>query len=268
MRNTIRILLGNLGSADNDFDPNTDMVSFDKLHDIDKWALSRLNGMISRVRDAYNGYAFHLVYHELNKFCTVDMSKLYVDITKDRVYTEAKNSDARRAAQTTMYIILSSLVRLIAPILAFTADEAWLSMAHVESDDVRSVVLNDMPEFDPALSFPEIEERYEKLFALRDGIMKSLEEARASKTIGKSLDAKLTISVSDKETLELLSSFTSDELETVFIVSGVTVTEGEDSVKVENADGCKCVRCWKYSSLGTETEAGFLCVRCKDTLGL
>ena len=244
------------------------MVSLDKLHDIDKWALSRLNGMIGRVREAYNSYAFHLVYHELNKFCTVDMSKLYVDITKDRVYTEAKNSEARRAAQTTMYIILSSLVRLLAPILAYTADEAWASMSHLDSDDVRSVMLNDMPEVSDELSFPETEARYEKLFALRDGIMKSLEEARAGKTIGKSLDAKLTISVSDSETLSLLRSFGDEELQTVFIVSGVTLCEGEDSVKVEAADGCKCVRCWKYSNNGIESEAGFLCSRCKDTLGL
>ncbi len=268
IRNTIRILMANLGSAETDFNPNTDMVSYDKLYDIDKWALSRLNGMIKRVREAYDTYSFHLVYHEINNFCTVDMSKLYVDITKDRVYTESKNSDARRAAQTTMYIILSSLVRLIAPILAFTADEAWLSMSHTDVDDARSVVLNDMPEYSEDLLFSEIEARYEKLFELRDGIMKSLEEARAEKTIGKSLDAKLTITVSDKDTLALLNSFTTEELETVFIVSGVTVCEGDDSVKVENADGCKCVRCWKYSDKGLDTESGFLCVRCKDTLGL
>ena len=268
IRNTVRILMANLGSADTDFNPNTDMVSYDKLFDIDKWALSRLNGMIKRVREAYEGYAFHLVYHELNKFCTVDMSKLYVDITKDRVYTEAKDSDARRAAQTTMYIILSSLVRLLAPILAYTADEAWVSMSHLESDDTRNVMLNDMPEYNDELNFAEIEARYEKLFELRDDIMKSLEEARANKSIGKSLDAKLTITVSDKETLALLTSFTKEELETVFIVSGVTVNEGEDAVKVENADGCKCVRCWKYSTEGIDTESGFLCVRCKNTLGL
>ena len=268
IRNTVRILMANLGSAETDFDPKTDMVSYDKLFDIDKWALSRLNGMVKRVRDAYDTYAFHLVYHEINNFCTVDMSKLYVDITKDRVYTEGKDSDARRAAQTTMYIILSSLVRLLAPILAFTADEAWLSMSHTESDDARNVMLNDMPEYMDELNFADIEARYEKLFELRDGIMKSLEEARAEKIIGKSLDAKLTITVSDPETLSLLTSFTKEELETVFIVSGVSVCEGNDSVKVDAADGCKCVRCWKYSDNGIDTEGGFLCIRCKDTLGI
>ena len=268
IRNTVRILMANLGSAETDFDPNRDMVSYDKLFDIDKWALSRLNGMVKRVRDAYDTYAFHLVYHEINNFCTVDMSKLYVDITKDRVYTEAKDSVARRAAQTTMYIILSSLVRLLAPILAFTADEAWLSMSHTESDDARNVMLNDMPEYMDELNFADIEARYEKLFELRDGIMKSLEEARAEKIIGKSLDAKLTITVSDPETLSLLTSFSKEELETVFIVSGVSVCEGNDSVKVDAADGCKCVRCWKYSDNGIDTEGGFLCIRCKDTLGI
>lgn len=268
IRNTLRILMANLGTAETDFDPDRDMVELCELNDIDKWALSRLNGLTKRVREAYNTYAFHLVYHELNNFCTVDMSKLYVDITKDRVYTEAKDSTARRAAQTTMYIILNALTRLLAPILSFTADEAWLMMPHKKGDDVRNVMLNDMPDYDEAYNFTEIEERYNNLFALRDEVMKSLEDARAEKLIGKSLDAKVKITVSDKEKLELLNSFDLEELETVFIVSGVELDSGVDSIEVKAADGCKCVRCWKYSVSGNETDGGFLCQRCSDILGL
>jgi isoleucyl-tRNA synthetase len=209
-----------------------------------------------------------VVCHELNNFCTVEMSKLYVDITKDRVYTEAKDSEARRAAQTTMYVVLSSLVRLLAPILAFTADEAWLAMSHEASDDVRNVMLNDMPEYRDDLLFPEVEARWNRLFALRDDVMKALEEARASKMIGKSLDAKVALTVADKEKYELLTSFGS-ELETVFIVSSVSVTLGDtDKIEVAPADGCKCVRCWKYADKGMTDEQGFLCERCKTILGL
>ena len=229
--------------------------------------ISRLNKLVKNVIDSYNTYAFHVAYHEINNFCSVELSKLYVDITKDRVYTDATNGKGRRAAQTTMYIILSALTRLLAPIITFTADEAWQMMPHASSDDKRNVLLNDMPVYTEAYAYDEIENRYNALFELRDDIMKYLEEARAAKTIGKSLDAKVEITVSDKEKFELLSSF-GEELETVFIVSSATVNEGADEIKVSPADGCKCVRCWKFSENGKDTEGGFLCVRCSDILGI
>ena len=268
IRNTLRILMANLGSPEEDFNPDTDMVPVEELYEIDKWALSRLNRLIRTVHEAYGSYSFHVVYHELTNFCTVEMSKLYVDITKDRVYTEGKTSKARRSAQTTMYIVLNALTRLLAPILAFTADEAWLAMSHKASDDKRNVMLNDMPTPDDALSFSEIEARWDALFTLRDDIMKALEEARAAKKIGKSLDAKINITTADKAKYELLTSFGA-ELETVFIVSSVEVILGEEeNVTVSNADGCKCVRCWKFVDDGLDTEGGFLCSRCKSILGL
>ena len=264
IRNTLRILMANL----NDFDPDTDMVAPDALYEIDKWALSRLNRLVQAVHEAYDSYSFHTVYHELGNFCTVEMSKLYIDITKDRVYTEGKNSPARRSAQTTMYLILSALTRMLAPILAFTADEAWLMMPHASDDDKRNVMLNDMPVYDETYVFAETEERWERLFALRDDVMKALEEARAAKMIGKSLDAKIALTVTDKATYELLCSF-GRELETVFIVSGVSVTLGDEAkVEVAPADGCKCVRCWKYADKGVDDGSGFLCEHCKETLGL
>ena len=263
IRNTVRILMANVS----DFDPDNDMVAIDELYDIDKWALSRLNKLVKNVIDSYNTYAFHVAYHEINNFCSVELSKLYVDITKDRVYTDAKDGKGRRAAQSTMYIILSALTRLLAPIITFTADEAWQMMPHASTDDVRNVLLNDMPSYNEAYCFDKIETHYNALFELRDDVMKYLEEARAAKTIGKSLDAKVEITVSDKEKFELLSSF-GEELETVFIVSSVTVKEGADEIKVSPADGCKCVRCWKFTESGKDTEGGFLCVRCSDILGI
>ncbi len=267
IRNTVRILMANLGTAETDFDPNRDMVPVSELYEIDKWALSRLNGLVKRVNEAYSSYSFHVVYHEINNFCTVDMSKLYVDITKDRVYVENKDSVGRRSAQTAMYIILSSLVRMLAPILSFTADEAWEMMSHTSSDDGRSAMLNDMPTYTDEYNFGGIEEHWNKLFSMRDDVMKALETARAEKMIGKSLDAKIIIHTASGEEYELLKSF-GDELETVFIVSGVTlVNDGTSNVEVLPADGCKCIRCWKYSREGKD-DGGFICSRCADILGI
>ncbi len=267
IRNTLRILMANLGTAESDFNPETDALPPSQLYEIDKWALSRLNGLIQRVRDAYDSYSFHIVYHELVNFCTVDMSKLYIDITKDRVYVERKDSLPRRSAQTVMYTVLRTLVLLSAPILAFTADEAWCAMAHSSKDDVRSVALNEMPQADPAYNFEEIEGRWNRLFACRDDVMKALEEARAAKRIGKSLDAKIVLTTSDAEKYSLLTGF-GKELETVFIVSGVKVLSGDrESVEVLPADGCKCVRCWKYAEDGIDRD-GFLCRRCAEVLGI
>ncbi len=278
IRNTARILLANL----NDFDPDRDSVPTDALHEIDKWALARVNELTASCREAYDRFNFHVIYHDLTNFCTTDMSKLYVDITKDRVYTERPDSPARRAAQTTMYRVLSAMVRLMAPLLAFTAEEIWQVMPHAAGDKRESVFLNDMPAFDSALTFSGIEEHWNHLFDLRDDVMKALELARADKKIGKSLDAKVEIFTEDEGQYDLLCSF-GETLKTVFIVSGVTVTRGKApadaftettsgiGVLVSGADGCKCDRCWMYTTDGKMTtddngEAGFLCARCLHIL--
>ena len=273
IRNTSRIILANLS----DFDPDKDMVAIDELYDIDKWALSRLNDLAATIRKAYDTYEFHLVYHGVNNFCTNDLSKLYIDITKDRAYVEKKDSLARRSAQTAMYLIISGMTRLIAPMLSFTAEEIWQAMPHSSDEIKESVFLNDMPIYDEKLSFGGLAESWNKLFELRDDVMKALELARASKLIGKSLDAKITIYTNNEEQLALLDSF-KDELATVFIVSSANVVKGEAadgafaetvsgiSVLVEKADGCKCDRCWSYSTKGEQTEDGFICERCKNIL--
>ena len=275
IRNTARIILANIG----DFSPETDMVPVDKMQEIDRWLLCRLNVLIRNCREAYETFNFHVISHELTNFCTTELSKLYVDITKDRVYTERKDSQARRAAQSAMYLTLSAMTRLMAPLLAFTAEEIWQVMPHAGSDKRESVFLNDMPECVPAWDSEELEAHWDALFALRDDVMKALEVARAEKKIGKSLDAKVTIYTEDGERMALLRSF-GDKLKTVFIVSGVELVCGEApagawtesesglAVLVEGAEGCKCDRCWMYSKEGKTTEdGGFLCARCLDIVG-
>ncbi len=274
-RNTARILLANLGD---DFDPKTDLVPVSEMQEIDQWILARLNKFTKQVRDSYDHYEFHVICQALNNFCTNDLSKLYVDITKDRVYVGGKTSKARRSAQSAMYIVLSAMTRLMAPILSFTANELWEAMPHTESDDATHVMLNSMPAYDEAMAFADIEAKYNALFDLRDSVMKALELARAEKTIGKSLDAKLTVYATG-ENKAILDSF-GDELPTVFIVSGVTVSdetapegayvdnEAGVAVLVAPADGEKCDRCWSYSTEGIHDGEGFLCKRCKAILGL
>ena len=274
IRNTARILLANLG----DFNPDTDMVAYDELPAIDQWILARYNKLVGEVCDAFDGYEFHIAYHALNNFCTIDLSKLYVDITKDRVYTERADSKARRSAQTAMYIIISGMTRLMAPIISFTAEEIWQSMPHASTDKAESVFLNDMPACDAALE-SEGTNAWDDLFELRDDVMKALELARAEKLIGKSLDAKVTVYTADDAAYALLSAFAGD-LATVFITSAAEVVKGEApegavkgedgriAVVVAPAEGCKCDRCWAYAKEGISEGENFLCARCKNILEL
>jgi len=277
IRNTIRILMANLGSPETDFDPNRDMVAPEKLEELDKWALSRLNGLCRRVGVAFENYEFHNIYHDLHNFCTIDMSKLYIDITKDRLYCEKKDAPERRSAQTVMYHVLSALIRLVAPILSYTAEEAWGYISHVEGEDTASVFYNDMPAFNEAFDFPEAEARYNAIFDVRDDVMKALELARAEKRIGKSLEAKITIyGNADNAAIKLFRQYSAEELKALFIVSKVVIEEGDApasafadtqsgiAVAVEEASGEKCVRCWMYTEEGvTDSEGQPLCCRCK-----
>ena len=270
IRNTCRILLANLG----DFDA-AEALPVDQLHDVDKWVLSRMNELVKSCRASYDAYEFHMVFHAISNFCTNDLSKLYVDITKDRLYTDAKDSADRRAAQTAMYHVVSALTRLLAPILSYTAEEIW---QYVPKTEGKSVFLTDMPAYDESLTFPEIAKHWNDLFDLRDDVMKALEIARADKMIGKSLDAKVTVYTTDEAQYDLLNSF-ADQLALIFITSQATVVKGDapegafaetDSglaVLVETADGDKCDRCWMYVTEaipvdeGTE-DATCLCKRC------
>ncbi|MCQ2427869.1 MAG: isoleucine--tRNA ligase [Clostridia bacterium] len=276
IRNTARIMLANLQG----FDPDRDAVPVSEMLDIDRWALARLNALTSVCRDGYDRYEFHTVYHAINNFCTIDMSKLYIDITKDRVYVEKADSKERRSAQTALWIIIDSMTRLVAPLLAFTGEEIWQAMPHSAEEDKRSVYLNKMPEVNPEYDFDGMD-KWEKLFALRDDVMKALELARAEKKIGKSLDAKVTVYSGDDGVSAVLGQFSDADLATVFITSGCSVKTGlapegayipEDgrplAVLVSPADGKRCDRCWCYSVNGTESEDGFICSRCERIVSL
>lgn len=239
----------------------------------------RLNKLVKRVREAYDSYQFHIVYHDIHNFCSIDMSKLYIDITKDRLYCEAKNAPVRRSTQTAMYIIVSALTRMLAPILSFTSEETWGFMSHLDTDDLESVFCNSMPEFDEKYDFADIEAEYESLFTLRDGVMKALEIARADKIIGKSLEASLVIYADkDSEAMKLFSKFES-MLSDLFIVSKVSICDGEApesayrdeesgiAVAVAVAEGEKCVRCWMQKDDCTPDEDGQqLCSRCRSAV--
>ena len=266
IRNTARYILGNTY----DFPVNMP-VAYDDLMEIDKWALTRLNKLIKECTEAYESYQFHNAYQAVNQFCVVDMSTFYLDIIKDRLYTYKADSVERRAAQTVMYEILNSLVKILAPMTCFTAEEIWKSMPHREGENVESVMLTEYPKYKKEYENPEIETRWEKIIALKNEVSKKLEIARMDKIIGHSLNAKVTLYVAEDRYDELLKDV--DLLTTVFIVSKVEIEnnlreeDGEIGIKIEAAEGEKCERCWMYSdTVGKNHNHPTLCKRCIDNL--
>ncbi len=266
IRNTARYILGNIS----DFNPATDMVSYENMNEYDKWAMVKLNELAGKVNRAYSEYDFHIVYHAILNFCVVDMSNFYLDIIKDRLYTEKPDSALRRSAQSAMYNILNYIVRLISPILAYTSEEIWKSMPHVDGDNTESVLLNDMPAFDEKYVDEELKNKYDALISLRSDVQKALELARGEKIIGSSLGAGVTIYAEGKEFDNLKAN--EDLLETVFIVSSVKLVNGAGegvkgennniTIKVEAAEGEKCERCWLIRELGKDSNHPTLCERC------
>lgn len=263
IRNTARYILGNL----NGFNPDENMVSLDELMPIDKWALAKLNNLIDKVKEAYDKYEFHIVYHAVHNFCVVDMSNFYLDVLKDRLYTEKADSKSRRAAQTSIYIILNAMTRMIAPILAYTSDEIWKYMPHSVSEKSEHVIYNEMPEKVDISIDDDFMAFWDEIHELRDDVKKTLETFIKDKTIKSSLEAKVTLSASGDK-LDFLKKAES-ELSTAFIVSEVEIVESASSleIKVEKAEGEKCERCWVISkSVGTDSEHPTLCSRCCENL--
>ena len=270
-RNTARYCLGNLDG----FDAN-DLVAPQDMEELDRWAITKLNRLIEKVAQAYNDYEFHIVSHAINDFCVVELSSFYLDIIKDRLYCEEKNGLKRRSAQTALYLILDSMAKMFAPILAFTCDEIWLAMPHREGDDPRNIVLNEMnkPFTDYALSDEELA-RWDTLIAVRGDVNGVLEAARGSKRIGKSLEAAVTLKVGDQAAKDAVDSISDMNLSELFIVSQCLISEegeAEDAVvgtgsafpgltvSVIEAPGTKCPRCWMHSQQA-DPETG-LCPRC------
>ena len=258
MRNTLRYALGNLA----EFDPVADSVVPNHMLDIDLWALANLNDTTEKVLAAYEAYDFQAAYNALYNFCTVTLSARYFDIIKDRLYIFAPKSIERRSAQTALYKIVDSLCRLLSPILVFTSDEAW---ENLPGQTVASVHLAEFPKVEDADN-SGLDANWERIFSIRDEVLKALETARNEKQIGSSLEAKVILTTDAATTRLLIDYYT--QLRYIFIVSQVEVHEGADlGVEIQNADGEKCERCWNYSMhVGDFDEFPTVCERCNDAL--
>lgn len=263
IRNTARYILGNLS----DFNPDNDMVELDKLMPIDKWAITKLNALIDKVIESYDKYEFHMVYHSIHNFCVVDMSNFYLDVLKDRLYTEKSDSSSRRAAQTAIYLILDAMTKMMAPILAYTSDEIWKYMPHSSENNAEHAIFNEMPDKVNLSVNDEFIAFWDKIHELRDAVKKSLEAYIKDKLIKSSLEAKIVLSAGGSM-LEFLRKAES-ELCAAFIVSDIEIVDngGELEISVTKAEGEKCERCWSISkTVGANSEHPTICSRCCDNL--
>ncbi|RLB07174.1 MAG: isoleucine--tRNA ligase [Deltaproteobacteria bacterium] len=264
IRNTWRYMLGNLY----DFDPQLHTIPYHELMEIDRWILDRFQRLVKRVLRAYEEFEFHTIYHSVHSFCVVDLSSLYLDILKDRLYISSPSSPKRRSAQNAIYSILKGMVRIMAPILSFTSEEVWQYLPKEEGEE-ESVHLTSFPQPQQEFLDDSLQQRWERLLEVRQEVTKALEKARQQKVIGHSLDAKVRLKA-PKGLHELLRGFGA-ELREIFIVSQVELTGDEDSkalrVEVERADGEKCQRCWVYDkSVGMSEEYPDICQRCLQTI--
>jgi isoleucyl-tRNA synthetase len=254
LRNTLRFSLGNLY----DFDVEDNAVAYADLYEIDQYALQRLGALVKEAVDAYSVHEFHRVTQAAKQFCAVDMSSFYLDVIKDRLYADAPGSRSRRAAQTVLFEVTSSLSRLLSPILSFTCEEVWQSFRM--PDKPESVELTSLPvprDQDENSAFAE---KWSKLLAVRDEVNKTIEEHRQQKVIGKPLEAQVDLSV-DSQTFDFLTPY-KDQLATIFLVSDVSLHyhNGERSITVSRAEGVKCARCWLIKK--DVSDSTMLCGRC------
>ena len=272
IRNTIRYILGNT----NDFDYENNKVAFADMQELDQWALMRLQQLKKEVEAAYEAYDFHVLFHAIHNFCTVEMSSFYLDIIKDRLYVSKADDPARRSAQTAMYEILNDLIVMLSPVLSFTMEEVWQFMKK-PANAPESVQMLPWPEVKAEYINEALETKFDNFIAIRSEVTKVLEGHRQNKTIGNSLEAKVVLHA-EGEALEILKSVEKD-MPTLIIVSQVEVhegaAEGEEAtgrndlkVTVKPADGHKCERCWTYSeSVGKNEARPDLCDRCAAVVG-
>ncbi len=264
IRNTLRYLLGNI----DDFDPNKEAIAYDDMFEIDKWAIQQLQKLIANVTEAYENFVFHRVFSLIHTFCTVEMSSVYMDVLKDRLYCDPADSPSRRSAQTAMSEILDSLVRLLAPVLVHTAEEVWTAMkTRHETRGTRhedSIHLAEMPKVDASIDWQKDEAKWEKLMNLRSEVLFSLEELRREGEIASNQEACVELFV-DKKLRTLIEEFGVKNFAAFCIVSEVLLTEVSDeslpvSYKSKNQ---KCQRCWNYwPSVGSDNKFPDLCERC------
>jgi isoleucyl-tRNA synthetase len=269
-------MLGNLSNQQDakhpHFNPETDCLPYDQMLEIDRWALARKGALVQKCLKGYEDYQFHQVYGALYNFCTVDMSAFYLDILKDRLYTCATHSLARRSAQTALWEILDAFTRLIAPILSFTSEEVYHAMAEGRPSEGKAASVHELlfPTYEARKDDEYLLAEWEKIRTVRDAVLKSLEEVRQSGNIGNSLEAKVVIRASG-ETAALLKRHEAD-LRFIFIVSQVSLedspgTEEGPQIEVVKADGSKCERCWNYSvETGKDSAWPMLCERCMPAI--
>ena len=273
-RNTARYCLGNLDGFDAEH-----LVAPEDMLELDRWAVTKLNGLIETGFRAYENYEFHVLTHAINDFCVVELSSFYLDILKDRLYCEERNGLKRRSAQTALYLILDAMARMYAPILAFTCDEIWQAMPHRTGDDPRNIVLNEMVRPYTAYALDEAAmKKWDTLIALRNDVNGVLETARADKRIGKALEAHVALYAGDEASRAALEAVKELNLAELFIVSDVLLENGAPKeenicgsganfpgmrIEVLPAAGEKCPRCWMHS---TQANAEGLCPRCAAVL--
>lgn len=266
IRNTCRFLLSNLY----DFDLTTHRVAYEQLPELDRWALTRLAELVPRVRQSYEAFEFHTIFHALNNFCSVDLSAVYLDILKDRLYTFRADSPLRRGSQTVFFEIVTVLTKLMAPVLSFTAEEIWRALHPQQAGHEASIHLSSFPDADRKWADGQLALRWEKLLSVRERVQGVLETSRREKLIGSSLEAHVTL-LADAKTYEFLKPMASD-LSTVFIVSQVTLTQQSGAaqdlvVTVTKSPFAKCERCWNYrEAVGKDATHPTLCDRCVEAV--
>jgi isoleucyl-tRNA synthetase len=268
IRNTLRFLLGNLS----DYDPATDAVQREDLLEFDRWALSRLNNLIKTVQTNYDDFEFYKGVQAINRYIVSDLSNVYLDVLKDRLYVEGTKSLARRSGQTVMYEIMTALTLMLAPVLVFTAEEVYNYFPE-SARKFETVHALDWPEYNPDAVDLELEKKWRKLLEIKEKVNNTLEKSRTAGTVGHSLDAHCTLKTSSEEIYQLLESQKA-MLERFFIVSQVRLekcdkTEAEDGldILVEHAKGEKCQRCWNYDEgTGSNEKYPNTCPRCADIL--
>lgn len=260
IRNTMRYLFGNV----DDFDPAKNSVTYDKMFPIDKWAYQQLSKLIQEVHDSYESFAFHRVFSLIYNFCSVEMSSIYMDVLKDRLYCDAADSISRRSCQTVLYKTLDALIRMLAPVLAHTAEEAW-AVLKFKSQNVDSVHLAAMLSADSSVDWKTEESKWQKILALREQVLVALEALRKDQKIGSAQEASVTINCSDKETTDALESFGLDNFASLCIVCHIELIKNATETKVEaqNSNNHKCQRCWNYwPTVGSDSNYPDLCRRC------
>ena len=258
IRNTVRYALGALEG----FDPARDAVPDEQLLPLDRWALAKLVAWEEKVKQAYEDYEFHVAYHATMQLCAVELSSRYFDVVKDRLYTWKTDGLPRRSAQTVLHRVAEDLVRLLAPVLSFTASEAW---GYLPQPKAENVFLAGFPARARPADGDALELRYGRLFDVREVVQGKLEEARRAKLIGSGLEAMVTVRAQGEQ-LKLLEEAKA-ELPALFIVSKVVLAEGPLSVEVARAPGVKCERCWVYAEdVGRDPAHPTICGKCADAL--